>query len=867
MLSVHLSPSHVVRLLLIAARNAGTLRGLGDLPGHEFHGNQWAAGTVLCKDGTPLTLYHGSTAKGMTRQTLDPNAARVRPATTPTGIAFTSDERAAHGYARSPGKASEGGGKFGSVVKANLVMHNPLDITKDVKTWQKQGKSFGDAKREALKKLTAAHDGMIFRGDRVNNDEYVAFSSHQIREPHVRSVKALGDLPGHEFHGNQWAAGSGSIADKHGLSYQVRHSTDYTGRKVYSVVHPEHNDAPEGAWTIATVTLRREEKAASHVSVDSHFGRRGIATALYQHIEQHLGHKLEPNAALTDEGKAFWKSRSLSRHHESAIHRAADAHVAKLSVAFRYAFAMGRRALGKPPNVKRAVTAIRTALEDVLPPTLRKAVAAGGDAGLLMLRKRLRTAGDVDGHEFHGNQWTDGSSTADAKTVAVFVDRKGAKEDVNSRLRDSPDLLSDQAYEHVDAMDKIMDRSRTDRDMVVHRVMPDELGHLSAGDTFVDKGFVSTSKSAADLERVKGDIHHDGPTTTIVISVPKGSRAVDVNKALGTEHKYAHQNEVLLDRNQTFRVDRVKRNEETDQHEYHVTLLKSRTAGDVAGHEFHGNQWANISATPHSSGRIDATIEHRGTIGVHEYVKGSSHAEAQVEKDGSVTLMRLHTDQENRGRGVATALINRVRAEAGEHVVKTSGVFSPGGTAVLDSFVRKGEADKTQDGNYVFKKLRTAKDTPKAVLNISFDATNQHVIDWADRHAAESITNVTETSREAINNAVAEHQETGDWNEYYDEILAAVGDEDRADLIARHESMLAAGEGQRQGWDQAVDAGLLTGDEERVWIVTGDEKVCPICEGLEDARAKLGEPYTGDDGEEYDGPPAHVQCRCTEGIA
>jgi hypothetical protein len=79
--------------------------------------------------------------------------------------------------------------------------------------------------------------------------------------------------------------------------------------------------------------------------------------------------------------------------------------------------------------------------------------------------------------------------------------------------------------------------------------------------------------------------------------------------------------------------------------------------------------------------------------------------------------------------------------------------------------------------------------------------------------------------------------------------------------------MLAAGEGQRQGWDQAVENGLLTGDEERVWIVTGDEKVCPICEGLEDGRAKLGEPYVGDDGEEYDGPPAHVQCRCTEGIA
>ena len=167
------------------------------------------------------------------------------------------------------------------------------------------------------------------------------------------------------------------------------------------------------------------------------------------------------------------------------------------------------------------------------------------------------------------------------------------------------------------------------------------------------------------------------------------------------------------------------------------------------------------------------------------------------------------------------------------------------------------------------RKLRTAKDTAKRIgsFEMRFDAKTQAVIDWADRHAAELIDNITETSREAINNAISELQETGDWDAYYDEILDAVGDEDRANLIARHESMLAAGEGQRQAWDQAVDKGMLTGDEERAWIVTGDEKVCPTCEGLEDKRAKLGDPYVGDDGEEYDGPPAHVQCRCTEGIA
>lgn len=230
-------------LLLLAAK----LRVMEDVPGHEFHGNQWSAGTVLGKDGQPLTLYHGSTAKGMTPATLNPDAQRVRAVTTPRGVAFTSDERTAHG--------TPGGGKFGSVVKANLVMHNPLDITKDVKAGQKKGMTFGDAKRAALGKLTSAHDGMIFRGDHYNHDEYVAFEKHQIREPHAL--------------------------------------------------------------------------------------------------------------------------RTSTRHHESAIHKAADTHLNAMTVAVMYGFMKGRKAY-KSGGTKAAVKAIRASLLVSLPPVLLKCVEAGG---------------------------------------------------------------------------------------------------------------------------------------------------------------------------------------------------------------------------------------------------------------------------------------------------------------------------------------------------------------------------------------------------------------------------------------------------------------------------------------------------------
>lgn len=155
------------------------------------------------------------------------------------------------------------------------------------------------------------------------------------------------------------------------------------------------------------------------------------------------------------------------------------------------------------------------------------------------------------------------------------------------------------------------------------------------------------------------------------------------------------------------------------------------------------------------------------------------------------------------------------------------------------------------------------KEQRKGSVVFTFDAASDEAISWADRHAAELIDGITETSRQAINNAIAEALEEG--TDPYDEILEAVGDPVRARRIAHHEPMLAVHEGQREAWRQAVDEGLLTGRERPTWIVTGDEKVCPICLGLEDKTRSIDGEYEFD-GEEYSGPPAHVGCRCTEGL-
>jgi len=50
------------------------------------------------------------------------------------------------------------------------------------------------------------------------------------------------------------------------------------------------------------------------------------------------------------------------------------------------------------------------------------------------------------------------------------------------------------------------------------------------------------------------------------------------------------------------------------------------------------------------------------------------------------------------------------------------------------------------------------------------------------------------------------------------------------------------------------------GIQEMIWRTSRDERVCPICVPLEGKEKKIGGTYP--DG--YDGPPAHVSCRCYE---
>ncbi len=84
---------------------------------------------------------------------------------------------------------------------------------------------------------------------------------------------------------------------------------------------------------------------------------------------------------------------------------------------------------------------------------------------------------------------------------------------------------------------------------------------------------------------------------------------------------------------------------------------------------------------------------------------------------------------------------------------------------------------------------------------------------------------------------------------------------ERAETIARTETINASAEGQRKLWEQARDNNKLAGFE-RIWIVTSDDRLCPKCAAMKNKRAPIGGTYPNGSS----GPTLHPRCRCAEGL-
>lgn len=90
----------------------------------------------------------------------------------------------------------------------------------------------------------------------------------------------------------------------------------------------------------------------------------------------------------------------------------------------------------------------------------------------------------------------------------------------------------------------------------------------------------------------------------------------------------------------------------------------------------------------------------------------------------------------------------------------------------------------------------------------------------------------------------------------------------RATTIARTETITAANAGQQAAWSDARQVGRLPNDVRQVWIITPDDRLCPICEeipGLNPDGVPLGGAFRTPEGAVLS-PPAHPSCRCAVGL-
>lgn len=81
----------------------------------------------------------------------------------------------------------------------------------------------------------------------------------------------------------------------------------------------------------------------------------------------------------------------------------------------------------------------------------------------------------------------------------------------------------------------------------------------------------------------------------------------------------------------------------------------------------------------------------------------------------------------------------------------------------------------------------------------------------------------------------------------------------RAMNIARTETIDSASEGQRQTWLAARDQGWLDGTEKREWLITPDDRLCPICRRMAGQVRGLEEPFDAGKFGFVMGPTAHPQ--------
>lgn len=98
------------------------------------------------------------------------------------------------------------------------------------------------------------------------------------------------------------ALGNGSIQGKDGRAFDVTHGLGVNGEHHYHVM--------DAGQEVGEARLSHTGQYVVDLGVKPGYRSNGVASALYNHIENHIGRKLSPSPVYqTPAGQKFWASR------------------------------------------------------------------------------------------------------------------------------------------------------------------------------------------------------------------------------------------------------------------------------------------------------------------------------------------------------------------------------------------------------------------------------------------------------------------------------------------------------------------------------------------------------------------------------
>ena len=148
----------------------------------------------------------------------------------------------------------------------------------------------------------------------------------------------------------------------------------------------------------------------------------------------------------------------------------------------------------------------------------------------------------------------------------------------------------------------------------------------------------------------------------------------------------------------------------------------------------------------------------------------------------------------------------------------------------------------------------------KVELPIDWNLSNTEAEKWAQEYAYDMIKGIDDTTRDALRDALTQYVTTPGYT-LKDFMDALPYGEQRAYSVAVTETTRAYAEGQQAAGEQ-LKAEFPDVAVVKIWFTNADDLVCEICAPLDGEETEIDGVLIAGDGERYQYPPAHVNCRC-----